>query len=396
MKAPTTTSLHRYAVLDGVRGTAILYVTFSHISNWWDKTLFRGGGEFGVWLFFVLSAFLLSLYFFVGPGKISSPKEWLNYFMRRFLRIYPIYLLALVLGAILHEWWSFAAIPSLLLLRDLGPWAIYVEFKFYFALPLLIILVQLLGIRYKIMPLLLLVAYAIGYRWMLPHGHLQPGYDAYKMGNWLVVEYTPLFVAGTVAAWYYANLTQIRQHAARSRLLDFLLFAALLFPIIASPDVANWLLGTKLKLDYYHLNWTPWGFFFAAYIFGLMLSDGLTKRLLSSRLFRFFGFVSYSTYLFQDYWIGSTARLFTQLNQYLGSPVGGPHSQWNAQVGGPGNLPWVSIPVELGLIFLTSYLLFFFIERPLSRISLIKRTQPTGRDPTIRRHAPMHASTLVP
>jgi hypothetical protein len=63
MRAPMTTTVERYPVLDGIRGTAILMVSASHFSNLRDLP-FSGAGQFGVWLFFVLSAFLLSSHFF--------------------------------------------------------------------------------------------------------------------------------------------------------------------------------------------------------------------------------------------------------------------------------------------------------------------------------------------
>src|SRR4051812_28031078 len=102
MQLPETSSHNRYAVLDGIRGLAILFVFASHVSNF-KGMLFSGGGEFGVWLFFVLSAFLLSLYFFQSPGRIAVPIEWANYAFRRFLRIYPLYVAALVAS---HFYWG--------------------------------------------------------------------------------------------------------------------------------------------------------------------------------------------------------------------------------------------------------------------------------------------------
>src|SRR6478672_8473930 len=102
MRAPASTAV-RQAPFDGVRGIAILYVTLSHLGNK-RTSAFTGAGEYGVWLFFALSAFLLSHYFFLKPERSRSALEWLNYAMRRFLRIYPLYLTALVAGVIVG-WW---------------------------------------------------------------------------------------------------------------------------------------------------------------------------------------------------------------------------------------------------------------------------------------------------
>ena len=85
--------------LDGLRGLAILIVFFAHTSN--EKILLLpfldlyGIGKGGVYLFFILSSFLLTLPF-IKMGKKSMTKAFfLKYAYRRFMRIYPLYILYL-------------------------------------------------------------------------------------------------------------------------------------------------------------------------------------------------------------------------------------------------------------------------------------------------------------
>ena len=60
MQTAESTRLERHPALDGIGGLAILFVLASHVSD--HKGLGRNGvGQFAVWLFFVLSSFLLSL-----------------------------------------------------------------------------------------------------------------------------------------------------------------------------------------------------------------------------------------------------------------------------------------------------------------------------------------------
>ena len=69
--------------LDGVRGIAILFVLLSHLSNEGYRIFnFSGKGVYGVYLFFVLSAFLLSYPFFNGCD-INNRCEWKYFFLRR-------------------------------------------------------------------------------------------------------------------------------------------------------------------------------------------------------------------------------------------------------------------------------------------------------------------------
>ncbi|WP_300493020.1 acyltransferase [uncultured Methylophaga sp.] len=91
--------------LDGVRGLAVIIVLLSHTSGR-DQTLhssldFLGIGHVGVYLFFVLSGYLLMnnlLIEFKNNGSISLNK----YFVRRFFRIAPLYYLVITYVFILQ------------------------------------------------------------------------------------------------------------------------------------------------------------------------------------------------------------------------------------------------------------------------------------------------------
>ncbi|MFP2906224.1 acyltransferase family protein [Pyxidicoccus sp. 3LFB2] len=96
-------------VLDGVRGLAVLLVVFFHTTHlsadnavgkatWW----LAGAGWMGVDLFFVLSGFLITGILWEAKGQ---PYYFRNFYMRRFLRIFPLYYLALAV--------SFLVLPAL-------------------------------------------------------------------------------------------------------------------------------------------------------------------------------------------------------------------------------------------------------------------------------------------
>lgn len=96
--------------LDGVRGLAILSVTFYRFGN---ESINNGttsgllakiieAGESGVDLFFVLSGFLIT-------GVLLDAKErshfFFRFFLRRTLRVFPLYYASLVAFLILVPWW---------------------------------------------------------------------------------------------------------------------------------------------------------------------------------------------------------------------------------------------------------------------------------------------------
>ena len=89
-------------VLDGLRGLAIMLVMFAHFlgaapkGSELERVLFRycNHGVFGVDLFFVLSGFLITGILYDSRG---SRHYFRNFYMRRFLRIFPLYYAVLFL-----------------------------------------------------------------------------------------------------------------------------------------------------------------------------------------------------------------------------------------------------------------------------------------------------------
>jgi peptidoglycan/LPS O-acetylase OafA/YrhL len=130
--------------LDGIRGLAALMVALSHMGNIGHFIEIRGTGQHGVMLFFVLSGFLMSWLY--GNGQ-TGYSNWVGYGIRRIMRVYPLYLVVVMLAFLAHQLGlTFIygnvdgnLLVDLALLRAdyLIFWTIPVEMKFYLAFPVI-------------------------------------------------------------------------------------------------------------------------------------------------------------------------------------------------------------------------------------------------------------------
>ena len=158
-----------YPALDGLRGVAILLVIIYHNFNFINQSQF---GWLGVDLFFVLSGFLITTILLNDAG---SPHFLKNFFIRRILRIFPLYFLCLIIFLILfpflglykkelsffiaNQWWLWTYLQnwlySLFLTDDAKMlthlWSLAVEEQFYLIWPFIILLVKKPGKLFFIM-----------------------------------------------------------------------------------------------------------------------------------------------------------------------------------------------------------------------------------------------------
>ena len=171
-------------VLDGVRGLAILLVVFNHIGSVlqgpWEHSadfLFwklSGSAWLGVDLFFVLSGFLITGILADSKG---SPHYFRNFYVRRSLRIFPLYFAFLLVAFILipaaggalatateraaQPWYWLYASNVLFATWDAIPvatghlWSLAVEEQFYLVWPLVVLWV---GRRHLVRTCLAIIA----------------------------------------------------------------------------------------------------------------------------------------------------------------------------------------------------------------------------------------------
>lgn len=340
-----------FKALDGLRGIAILLVLVSHASGagWMflEHLNFTKAGKIGVFLFFVLSAYLLDRQIAIALiSKKSSKLYWLNYLLRRFLRIYPLFFIALLahltLTLIGYETviTSFKDIVNHLLLLD-GKnifWSIPVEFKYYFLSPVLMFIAhKFLNWKIKtVVPFLFTLA-ALALFLDL----------RYSLSNISTVRYLPIFLTGTLFSIY--DLVWKKENSLNMNGLMYNIIALLCF------------LGMLLTVPYYfnalfqepiNFHESPYFLWYALFWTGVLIcakyGKGAIKMFLELKILRFFGTISYSAYL---------------LHKLILIPL------INTTMVGNGFKFYIFM-LATTFISMLSYLVF---ERPLSKIKIYKK-----------------------
>lgn len=294
---------------DGVRGLACLLVLALHavVIFFPATTIFLAGTpKYGVWLFFVLSAFLLTIRF-AQTG--FSPRAIVAYAWSRSLRIVPLYLLAVCVYYIFGS----AGIDSAsdlkkALLMQAGYahlWTVPVEFKFYAALPVLaylaLALQRNLGAGAALAALLLLIGVSQS---LFPFA-LTPVFGATPESVIELRWYLGCFITGIAAAiaWLQRPVfTPMFQSSAVAVILVAL--------VAASPLVRQLLLGMEpmddLKDKHLFLG-AAWA------VFVILVCSPSSLRLAAcfdARVLTSMGRWSYPIYLFHWLVIVKSAELF--------------------------------------------------------------------------------------
>lgn len=306
---------HRHVpALDGVRGLAILLVLVVHLmlfnndtgNIFWDSIAqLRGLGFLGVDLFFVLSGFLITGILY---DTLHDPHYFRSFYMRRFLRIFPLYygflILLIVIAAVTHVRWEGRQWILLTYTQNMGIWfpvdgfhpstlvdlnhfwSLAVEEQFYFFWPLLVFLIK---DRRRLIQLgLILSAFALALRtWLSFHP------TAFNVG--LIHEWTPcrmdtLMIGGCLALMVRGDSSRIPRRSAAAwfwmSMLAMVVYAA------AHPRIdigSTKFLGT--------VGYTMCAIGFAALIF-LSLEKGTAwNRIFSIGWLRSFGKYSYGIYV---------------------------------------------------------------------------------------------------
>lgn len=299
--APATTGGHVDA-LDGLRGLAVLIVIASHLGNAGMGLLplpLGGTGKSGVYLFYVLSAFLLMRLMLLRGARVGygNARMWADYALRRVLRIWPLYLFVLLLSWVLTTrgigGWHFR-IDTAALLRHLALregqsvlWSIPVEFKFYLCLPVLVLSAAYLRRRVHWgveLALAAVLVAAVCVAWpasQAPVNGIRLGY------------YLPVFLCGAYAA--RIDVALARGAHARAWAGAGILAAAAF--VATLPAVWAWFTGTAVRPELGHQWFLFFGVLWSVLLLAVLHGPGWLRRAFSNRAMRLVGIVSFSAYL---------------------------------------------------------------------------------------------------
>jgi len=350
--------------LDGLRGFAALIVVFSHTSNvgmFFIPFLdLRGIGKSGVFLFFLLSSFLLTLPLLKKGRDVLSFPVMSHYWQRRFFRIYPLYTIYLLFAALSTLviftlfGWSGIGIPfaldwygffnHLTLQEGKGvTWSIAVEFKFYFILPIFVFGIILVRSYGHVALLFLFFVLLLLSQLLLPQSESTTN-DA------RLLPYMPIFIIGIFLAVLqdYIN-TRKKKSKYITMVLRYMGYVGLGGVILMTPLVFS-MFGDKVANNFFHKQFILYAAVWSLVILSAVNVEGVIKVFFTINFLRFYGAVSFSLYLFHVIFISALTLIGefyrTELNVYL--------SAWGVLFGST----------------VAAYISFRFLENPVSKYKL--------------------------
>lgn len=293
-----------YPALDGLRGVAILLVVFYHNFGFINYFFF---GWLGVDLFFVLSGFLITD---ILLKTKDSPGYLRNFYIRRVLRIFPLYYLTLITFLLIipafntnalglnyyvrNQAWFWTYLQNWLFIFHPTPastnilthfWSLAVEEQFYLIWPFVILLFKKpKGLIYLLLGLLLSV---ISLRFILWE---------YKIEH---LAYFNLYTFSRIDGICIGSLLAVLRtvnYKTVNRYFTIIVFA------LAALNFLFYFFNKRNQFSYPYLAIAGYTTF--AVIFGLLVNEGVEKGksfltgFLSIKPLRFFGTISYSLYVF--------------------------------------------------------------------------------------------------
>lgn len=389
-------------VIDGVRAIAVLWVVFLHVFffHLWifpaqagfmftsPVTAWLVNGMLGVDLFFVISGFLIGLILF-GEFKQSDGLVFSRFYVRRFLRLIPVYTVVMLLGLyFLHQvpgrpkWlnaeYSWA---NILYINNFLPiarqylgwcWSLAIEEQFYLLLPACILLFMARG-KGRLRILVALMGLSLAIRFTVIHfSGIVPPYRFFALSpqwnRWFDVVYDKPWMrfggllAGATGAYlntfFAAQLKSFFAHTARVTVIAIVCLAVMMHIAYTSmgsvffdriPYLARELWWTWVH-DAFSLSAT---FLILGALYTPRLFGGLLARFLSWKGFYPIAQISYSVYLVHE-------MIFMWLFPRL-APVFAPRfGDWGAMA--------AAGAIGLVMVFALATSLYVLIERPCMRM----------------------------
>lgn len=393
-----------FAVIDGIRAIAVLWVIFFHawlfqqltipgfIDNIYKYPLFYWvtKGDLGVDLFFVISGFLIGGIIF-KEIKSSDKFNFKRFYVRRFLRLSPVYIFAIFLNLyflkdfgqdnLLKYWPNLLYINNYVSGAPMGwTWSLAIEEQFYIIVPFLLVFI-FPKFRNKAVFFIVLSAISISLTWYyvyvlkqyrLPFNltfftnDWKAWFDSYYMVTHLRYIGLLLGVATAYVNVYKNNeIKQIFENKT-GLITIFSIISVIGLIVISFTPVGEWM-PMKTSIFYnlnihigrwYEILTRPLFSLFVAFIIlacihGNNFVINPINKFLSSKFFYPIAQVSYSAYLFHEMFI---IWVSPRLVKYL-TP-----NYSNTQIF------FITVFVSLIVIFIGAVMMYYIVEQPFQKI----------------------------
>jgi peptidoglycan/LPS O-acetylase OafA/YrhL len=393
-----------FAVVDGIRAIAVLWVIFFHawlfqqltipgfIDNIYNYPLFYWvtKGDLGVDLFFVISGFLIGGIIF-KEIKSSEKFNFKRFYVRRFLRLSPVYIFAIFLNLYflkefgqdnLLKYW-----PNLLYINNYLPgspmgwtWSLAIEEQFYIIVPFLLVFI-FPKFRNKTTFFILLSAISISLTWYyvyvlkqyrLPFNltFFTKDWGAWFNSYYMVTHLRYIGLLLGVATAYvnvYKNTEIKKVFENKSGLVTIFSFISVIgFIIFSFTPVGEWMPMKDSIFNHLNIHVGRWyeiltrplfslfvAFIILACIHGNNFIINPINKFLSSKFFYPIAQVSYSAYLFHEMFI---IWVSPRLVKYLTPDYS------NTQIF------FITVFVSLIVIFIGAVIMYYLIEQPFQKI----------------------------
>lgn len=296
MSTQTGEKVH-YPALDGLRGCGFLIVFLAHVGQAYKS--FYIAGKVGVGLFFVLSAFFLTGYFARKMSGGVSFHDWRAYFVRRIMRLYPMYIVVLICEMLVGRYSFMMAISHLLLLDGRQHyWTIPVEFQFYVLMPLLAYGLFVICKSVAARVALLIVGFAV---LMIIYEPVARSVAVPYASQTNLIFYVSSFMVGIILAL----VPRAMQHS-HSKLLMYISCGLIL---LSFPYSYNAITHAKISIS---LLWIFSGYsvLWAAIVAGLLSGPSRLRSIMEIPMLRYLGTISYSAYLFHILVLNGVRMMF--------------------------------------------------------------------------------------
>ncbi|MEN4974100.1 acyltransferase [Pantoea eucalypti] len=320
-----------FPAADGIRGMAVLIVLIVHSMVMFFPNTYEGlagSGKIGVWLFFVLSAFLLTNNFIqkgFGLNNITS------YAIGRIIRIMPLYIITLIVYCAFGYFPPQAAYEIFKLNSPWGHlWTIAVEFKFYFLLPIiafaLIKMNERFGLYLALLSALVIIALQ---QWYYPYFEVKPSSTD-------MIGYVSAFIPGMCCAVVLSVYT-----FKKDAVSDIACVLVLIGIMLSVPQLRSIFFG--IPNDGYLLNkHVHFSFAWTIFVYFALSSSGKINKLFRSKALMHLGKWSFSIYLF--HWL-----VYTQLTKHFA-----------------GSYLWATLALFIAVT--TGAAIYFLIEKPIEKL----------------------------